>query len=110
MTNNVTAKPPLYYGWYIVAAAFFIGLVITGSRSTFGVFVIPLSEEFGWTRGTISLAAGLGALVGGLTQPFMGNLFDRLGARKVIVTSLIVVGLATVSLSLTFHFISRSLM
>ena len=57
MTNNLTAKPPVYYGWYIVAAAFFIGMVVTGSRSAFGVFVIPLSEEFGWSRSTISLAA-----------------------------------------------------
>ena len=105
MRNTPKIKPPIFYGWYIVATAFFIGLVITGSRSTFGVFVIPLSEEFGWSRSTISLAAAIGALVGGLTQPFIGNLFDRLGARKVIVTSLIVVGLATVSLSLTFHFL-----
>ena len=104
MTNNLTAKPPVYYGWYIVAAAFFIGMVVTGSRSAFGVFVIPLSEEFGWSRSTISLAAATGALVGGLTQPFIGNLYDRLGARKVILASLVAVGLATISLTLTFHF------
>lgn len=105
MSKVLDRKPPLYYGWYIVATAFFIGLVVTGSRSAFGVFVIPLTEEFGWSRGTISLAAAMGALVGGLTQPFIGSLFDRLGARKVILASLIVVGLATVSLTLTFHFL-----
>ena len=105
ITKRYTAKPPLYYGWYIVAACFVVGLAVTGSRSAFGVFVIPLSEEFGWSRSTISLAAAIGALVGGLTQPFIGNLYDRVGARKVILSSLILVGFATIALTLTFHFL-----
>ncbi len=100
--TDTTLKPGLYYGWYVVAACLFIALVTVGARQAFGVFVIPMSEEFGWDRTTISLALALGVLVNGLTQPFMGYLFDRSGVR-VILASLIVVGLTTVSLAATFH-------
>lgn len=103
MTGNSTEKPQLYYGWYIVATAMFIAFVTTGARNSFGIFVIPMSEEFDWSRTDISIAAAIGWLVNGITQPFLGNLFDRVNGRKIILTSLIVVGLATIALSLTFH-------
>jgi len=59
-------------------------LVTVGGRSAFGVFVVPMSEEFGWSRSTISLAAALGFLVNGLSQPFVGRLFDTLGGMPLI--------------------------
>ena len=105
MTKPGATKSPLFFGWYVVAAVTFIAFVNTGSRSSFGIFVIPMSEEFGWNRLTISSVAALGAIVGGAAQPFLGYAFDRVGARKVIVTSLVVVGLATAALGLTFNFI-----
>ena len=69
-----------------------------------GIFVIPMSDEFGWSRGTISLAGAIGTLFNGLAQPFYGRWFDRRGS-KVIVINLVVVGVGTVLLSLTFHFL-----
>ncbi len=105
MSKPATARSPLYFGWYVVAAVTFIAFVNTGTRSSFGIFVIPMSEEFGWNRFTISVAAGIGAIVGGVAQPFIGQVFDRLGARKVVLTSLLIVGLATAALSLTFNII-----
>jgi sugar phosphate permease len=83
----------------------FIALVTNGARNAFGIFVLPLEQDFGWSRGTISIAASLGFLVNGLTQPFLGSVFDRLGGRRVILTSLVLFGLTTVLLSLTFHFL-----
>ena len=68
-----------------------------------------MSEEFGWSRTAISLAGGLGVLVNGVTQPFLGMLFDRKG-RVSIVVSLVVVALATMALSLTFHIIFLAFM
>ena len=67
------------------------------------VFVVPMSEEFGWSRSTISLAAALGFLVNGLSQPFVGQLFDTLEGRKVILASLATFGITTVLLATTFH-------
>ena len=52
----------------------FIAFVSVGARSAFGVFVVPMEQDFGWSRGAISFAAALGFLVNGLTQPFLGGL------------------------------------
>ena len=109
MTTNESQTRGLYQGWYVVAACLFIALVTVGARQTFGVFVKPMSDDLGWDRTTISLAVSLGLLVNGLTQPFMGYLFDRMGAR-IIIASLIVVGLATVSLAFTFHILFLAFM
>ena len=68
------ARPAIFYGWVIVATTFLIALVTVGGRSAFGVFVVPMSEAFGWSRSTISFAAALGFLVNGLGQPFVGRL------------------------------------
>ena len=103
MQSTETTKKPLYFGWYVCAATLFIGFVSIGARNSFGVFVIPMSEEFGWSRFTVSIAAALGVLVNGIIQPFMGQLFDRTGGRKVIITGLLVLGISTILLSLTFH-------
>jgi sugar phosphate permease len=103
MQSTEKTKKPLYFGWYVCAATLFIGFVSIGARNSFGVFVIPMSEEFGWSRFTVSIAAALGLLVNGIIQPFFGQLFDRTGGRKVILTGLLVLGISTILLSLTFH-------
>jgi len=103
MQETPKTKKPIYYGWYVCAATVFIGVVSIGARNSFGVFVIPMSEEFEWSRFTVSIAAALGVLTNGLVQPFMGQLFDRTGGRKVILIGLLVVGISTILLSLTFH-------
>ena len=103
MQSTEKTKKPLYFGWYVCAATLFIGFVSIGARNSFGVFVIPMSEEFGWSRLTVSIAAALGVLVNGIIQPFVGQLFDRTGGRKVILTGLLVLGISTILLSLTFH-------
>ncbi len=95
----------LYYGWYIVFTCMFIVLVTNGARGSFTIFIIPMETEFGWSRGTITLAASVGLLVNAVMQPFLGRAFDRLGGRRVILVSMVVFGITTVLLSLTFHFL-----
>ena len=103
MSESKPKSPGVYYGWYILGTAMFIAFVTTGARNGFGVFVIPMSEEFEWNRTTISVVAAVGWLVNGITQPFLGHFFDRFSARRVILVSLVVVGVSTAALSLTFH-------
>ena len=64
-----------------------------------------MSDDFGWSRLTISVAAALGVLVSGVVQPFMGQVFDQTGGRKLILVSLVILGVTTIMLSLTFHVI-----
>ena len=109
MTETRKLGPQVYYGWYIVATVTFIAFIAVGTSTNFGIFVIPMSQEFGWSRTAITGVGGAGFLVSGLAQPFLGHLFDRVG-RKVIVISLIVVGLSTIALSFTYHFLFLAFM
>ena len=103
MNQSQPAKKPIYFGWYVCATAIFIGFVAIGARNGFGVFIVPMEQEFGWDRFTVSIAAAVGVLVNGLVQPFMGQIFDRTGGRTLILVSLVVIGVATILLALTFH-------
>ncbi|HXH08320.1 MAG TPA: MFS transporter [Alphaproteobacteria bacterium] len=102
---KTSAGRTIFYGWFIVATTFMIAALTTGPRNGLGVFVVPMSTDFGWSRSTVSLAAAMGFLVNGLSQPFLGRLFDRFGGRKVIMASLATFGVGTILLSLTFHII-----
>lgn len=89
------------YGWVIVAVAFLAVSVSFGPLIvfTFGVFLLPLSKEFGWTRGEISLAFTIAALTVALVSPLIGRLTDRFGARPVVVTCASVYAASFASLS-----------
>ena len=89
----------LFYGWLIVAVGFFTLFLATGARNAFGVFVVPMSEELEWTRSQVSAAGAIGILINGLTQPFIGRLYDKYGGRSVISISLAVLGISTMLMS-----------
>lgn len=74
------------YGWVVVAVAFLAVSVSFGPVIvfTFGVFLLPISEEFGWSRGEISAAFSLAAMTVSLVSPLIGRLTDRLGPRPVV--------------------------
>ena len=99
------SKDGIYYGWLIVAAGAFIAMVGVGPYIGFGVFVLPMSEDFGWSRSAVSLAASVAALVGGFSQPFMGRVFDRVGGRRLMICGLIALGAANILLAFTNHII-----
>jgi sugar phosphate permease len=74
----------VHYAWTIVAVAFVTFLAAAGIRSASSVFIVPLEQEFGWSRATISLAIGVQLLVYGFIGPFSAGLVDRYGLRKVM--------------------------
>lgn len=98
--SKVSVGQGMFYGWFILGVGFFTLFVAAGSRNGFGVFIVPMSEDLGWSRGAISLAIALGWFVNGITLPFLGRIYDQLGGKKVICYSLLVLGAATMGLSL----------
>ncbi|MBP1696553.1 MAG: transporter, partial [Deltaproteobacteria bacterium] len=100
---NVSKRPPLkvglFYGWYILAASFIILFFTSGARYSFGVAFKPMIEELGWSRGAISFAFFLNMTLFAFSLIAAGKLYDRYGARWVIV-------IATVFLSAGFALIS----
>jgi MFS family permease len=66
---------------------------------TFGVFVVPLVEAFGWTRGTVSGAASSLIIGTAITAPIIGSIIDRYGVRRVGIGSMIALALGYALLS-----------
>jgi MFS family permease len=89
-------------GWVIVMTSVMGIAVSFGSLVifAFGVFIKPLSDQFGWSRTEISLAFTLTALMVAAFSPFIGRIVDRVGARKVLLPCVAVYGAAFCSLAL----------
>ncbi len=101
--------PNRNYGLVLVAVAFLAVSVSFGPVIvfTFGVFLRPVTEEFGWSRGQVSLAFSIAALTVSLTSPLIGRLTDRLGPRPVVVVCASIYSLAFASLSWLSGALSR---
>ena len=76
-------KRGMFYGWWIVIAGG-LGMSITAGINFhgFGNFIIPLTNEFGWNRTTISGLFSLARMESGLLGPLEGWLVDRVGPRR----------------------------
>jgi len=103
LRTRLARRLPVYYGWVILGAA---SVPSFGARpvmavATLSVFVVPMTDEFGWSRGQFSGAVSLGALFGLMVSPFAGRLIDRYGSGVLLSTSSAVVGLCAIGLSLT---------
>lgn len=87
-----TQRSPKIHPAWIVAAVGFLALVgAAGFRAAPSVMMVPLEEEFGWNRTTISAAIGLNILLYGLMAPFAAALMTRFGMRKVSVFALVMI-------------------
>lgn len=64
-----------------------VGIVFMsyGSRQSFGIYLRPITAEYGWQVQSMSLALGMQALIYGLSAPFVGAFADRYGSIKVLV-------------------------
>ncbi|MCY8502701.1 MFS transporter [Bacillus inaquosorum] len=89
----------LHYAWIIVSVTFLILLAVQGVRLSFGAFVEPWERQFSMDRGTISLISTLSFIVYGISQPVIGRLVDKWGARAVLAWSALLTG---VSIFLTY--------
>jgi len=89
----------LYYGYVIVALAFFIGAVAWGSQRTFGVFLDPLLRQYEWSRAAASLAFTIGMIMTGVLSILAGRLSDRFGPRIVLTACGIFIGAGYLLLS-----------
>ncbi|AYV66112.1 MFS transporter [Niallia circulans] len=87
-------KRTFHYAWIIVFVTFLTFLAVQGVRLSFGAFVEPWETEFSMNRGTISLISTLSFVIYGLSQPLIGRLVDKLGARLILSFSTFLVGIS----------------
>jgi sugar phosphate permease len=98
MLAKVASRSGIYYGWLVVVVLFLVLLTSAGVQAIPGIVILPLQEEFGWSRSAISLAIAVGILMFGLGGPFSGRLVSRFGPLKLLVGALVVAAIATASL------------
>lgn len=87
-----------HYAWVILIITFAALMLVQGIRLSFGAFLTPWEDSFQSSRAEISAVAFVSYLVFGIIQPFVGRLIDRIGAKKVLMISVLVV---SVSMMLT---------
>ncbi|MAP14505.1 MFS transporter [uncultured Sulfitobacter sp.] len=75
--------PVLMVGCIIIMVSFAV-------RASFGVFQIPIAEEFAWARSEFSLAIAIQNLAWGIGQPIFGALAEKIGDRKAIIIGAVV--------------------
>ena len=81
----------IFYGWWIVAVGVLTQIAgVFSLSSTLSIFLKPVTEDLGISRGAFSLVRTGEILVGALIAPFVGPVIDRRGGRKLIVAGAII--------------------
>ncbi|KPK22152.1 MAG: hypothetical protein AMJ76_00585 [Dehalococcoidia bacterium SM23_28_1] len=89
-----------FYGWWVVLATAAITLIASEAPIyCFSALVDPLEEEFGWSRAAIGAGPSIAALLAGLTMPVAGYLVDRVGARRLLVAGVMLIGGGFIAMS-----------
>lgn len=89
------------YAWVMVAVAFGLQTLAFGGVGSVGVFLKPLTAEFGWSRGEASAGYTALALSAALFGIIWGWLADRKGARNIALFGVLMMGISFFALSMT---------
>ena len=76
--NNGTIFTPILIGGSLIL------LISFAIRSTYGLYQIPIAEQFMWARSEFSLAIAIQNLAWGFGSPVVGAMSERIGDRKAI--------------------------
>lgn len=90
-------------GLSVLGLSFTFSLFGRGLQESFSVFLLPISQSFGWDRGDVVSIYSLTALCVGLSSPLIGRLFDRSGPRTVFAVGLSVLGLSLLAAAYARH-------
>ena len=96
---------PFYYGWVIFAISIWASLSTRPvmALTTLSVFLVPMTEHFGWSRGMFSGAVSLGGIFAVAMSPLVGWWIDRYGSGLVVAAGGAIVGACALGLSLITH-------
>ena len=81
-------------GWVVAIAGAGVLLVAGNFQYSFGVFVKPLINKFGWSRAAISGCVSVRSVVSGLTSPIIGTFSDKYGPKIFILLGIFLIGLS----------------
>ncbi len=87
--------------WPLLLSAL-VGIPLPAAMSyALGQFLVPLEQEFGWSRSEASIGFSLSLLLGFIATPLVGRLVDKTNARLLALPGIVLTGLAIAALSLT---------
>ncbi len=93
MSDHFHSKRPFFYGWYIVGVGFLSNVVCAFQfSSTLSVFLKPMTESLGVSRGLFSLLRSGEILIGAATAPMIGSMVDRYGGRWLMASGALLAG------------------
>jgi sugar phosphate permease len=82
----LSGRRKVFYGWWLLAASVCAMALGSGvSFWSFGLYVEPLEDQFGWTRAEVSLGFSISLLLSGLSGPLVGRWVDARGPRSSII-------------------------
>ncbi|SUZ59598.1 uncharacterized protein METZ01_LOCUS12452 [marine metagenome] len=76
--------PRVHYAWIIIGLSVLLYLAGGSITQAFGVVILPLQDEYGWSQGSITLAYGISAIMSAVLSPVVGIATDRYGGRPVL--------------------------
>jgi len=85
-------KKTFFYGYVIIFICFILQMIMLGPRSSFGVFIKPITTELDWPRALIAGSFSVSVIIQGFFGIIMGWLNDRLGPRIVLTICGILIG------------------
>ena len=85
--------------WILLGGSLILALSL-GIRHGFGLFLAPMSADFGWGREVFAFAIALQNLIWGLAQPFAGAVADRFGARRTVIAGGVLYALGLLCMAL----------
>jgi cyanate permease len=104
-TASGKTQPRFFYGWYIVGVGILVNIAGTFAfSSTLSIFLKPITEELGVSRGTFSLIRTFEIGVAALIVPMLGSWIDRHGGRGVLVLGVLMEGAGLLLSSLVQSF------
>lgn len=86
------------YAWVVLVVSFLTIALTQGTRSAYGVFMEPLTMEFGWNRATVAMPPAIAMIAFAVTQPMVGRAIDIAGSRCIIAVGVLLLGFSSLML------------
>jgi MFS family permease len=92
---SLAARAPLF----VVLCGCMIAMLTFGPRASSGIFLLPMTHEYGWGRDTFGLAIAIQNLLWGVGTPFAGAVADRLGVVRVLWVGAVLYALGLIAMA-----------
>ncbi len=86
--STAAASRKLHYAWIAAGVTFLTLLAAAGARATPGVIMLPIGNEFQWSRAKVSAIVSVNIFLFGLIGPFAAALYQRFGLRRTMMAAL----------------------